>query len=121
MIDYEDMMLLLKRACEDRPNFTYPEHYEGSPWHLDDGNHTNRYTLEDGTPGCIMGWVLHDLGLQSHIKEGFGIDSILHGINDEEQTFSPSAICLAEAVQYYQDTNLSWETSLNYATGRYES
>lgn len=115
MIDYDDMYLLLQQAAETRPGFSIPLYEPGSPWHLDNDYNTIRYTREDGTPGCIMGWVFHELGLQQHLIEGRSIYGIMETVNRAAPTFTEKAMELAEYAQDWQDDNKPWDRALHLA------
>jgi len=113
-LTYQSALDALEKAVADRgEEYVYPRQgtsYNSSClyWHKD-----------EQAPGCLVGLVLHQLGVSAEVLESFGPASIkmlatslpyLGGVE-----MSPAAIGLMAAVQRYQDRGEPWGVALKLA------
>lgn len=105
----EKVLPLFEKAVADRgADFEYPK--DNEDW-IDD-NDQCLYFLKDGTPACIIGVVLHELGQgPDDVTEGMGAD--LQPLIEFE--FDDKAKFLAERAQSYQDNGYTWGEAVKLA------
>lgn len=77
---------------------------------------TEQWLPIDGTPGCIIGQVIHNLkpGLNLETLEGYGAIGALDSIGIDVP-FSTHAGQLAHLVQRHQDSGKTWTEALELA------
>lgn len=111
-ITVESFTQAMRDAVAERGgDWIYPRNEEDSTWHLQEPGSAGlcRYFLEDGSPACIIGTALHNLGYApDQVKEGSGARAILRSIG------APVAVQEAAAgAQSMQDVGGAWDDALN--------
>lgn len=70
------------------------------------------YYGPDGTPDCIVGWVLNRLGLRYDYCQSYNGSGVEHLISHMEIKCDLKTACLLTAAQIYQDDGFTWGDAL---------
>ena len=111
-ITAQDMAQLIHNIADKTPTFIYQTPEE-------DYGELCRYKHGPEEPGCLIGHVLHELGLLDYTEEGYAADTVLRIINKEQQTyfFTEEATDIACEVQRIQDSGQTWGSAATAADG----